>query len=96
MFDFDKMQIIKVFGKTYSIRLSDNHSREDGHLGRSDIKKLEIVICKDMPKEVMEETLLHEIIHQILDQCAIESTEILVSTISTGLYGVLKDNGVVK
>ena len=78
---------LTILGKTYGVvYVRDQISIDSGMMGRSSLKDLEISIASHMPLNNMEETLLHEIIHQIADSCHIELSEQDVSTLSIGLY----------
>lgn len=66
-------------------------------IGNTDTAGQKIYIQSDLPYEVLSETLLHEIMHAIYYNSAIEhmkepSEEVIVSLISIGLFSVLKEN----
>ena len=78
---------ITILGKTYGFEyVRDQVSVDQDMMGRSSLKGLEISISSHMPLDNMEETLLHEIIHQVVDMCHLEISEQDISTISAALY----------
>lgn len=57
---------VKICGIPHKIILREDSFNVDTHFGQIDYVKCEIKINKDLPKEAMEETLAHEILHGIL------------------------------
>ena len=82
---------IKITGKAHKIRTLNLGENSD-NMGRCDMVRQTIELNKLMPNDTLRETLLHEIIHVINENCATEMTENQVATISSNLYGVMKDN----
>ena len=83
---------LKILGKKISIQHFKNRSGSDEAMGRCDTKHNRIYICSDMPKESQEEVLLHEVIHFICDHVAMKLSERDITTLSSLLYVVLKEN----
>ena len=77
-----------ICGLPFEIQEIEPSSRSDMNLGMSDSKQMLITIKKDMPKEMKELTLIHEYIHMVLDNYAMEETnnEQLVQTLASELY----------
>lgn len=83
-----------VLGKKITVKYLSEASSDDPYMGRSDVKRNEITICKDMPIDNQEETLLHEVIHNILDNLGVKQRENLIQQLSVSLYSVFKDNNI--
>jgi hypothetical protein len=83
---------VKVLGINYKISLFDSPGRADGSMGRSDVMMGKITICKDMPQDIQEQTLWHEILHVIDTNVGTKLTEEQVTALSGGLYSVIKEN----
>ena len=83
---------VRILGVNYKISLFDSPGREDGSMGRSDVMMGKITICKDMPQDIQEQTLLHEILHIIDLNVGTKLTEEQVTALSAGLYSVIKEN----
>lgn len=86
---------IKVGGLNYKVKQVSriNKGDVDGHtVGLWEPSENVIYIQKDLPKEVKELYLLHELIHAIFDHCNIEQDEHKVYLLSNALYMVIKDN----
>jgi Zn-dependent peptidase ImmA (M78 family) len=81
---------VKILGKKIKILLIDKKNLQ----GLCDSTKNEISINKNLPTENKEETLLHEIIHNISDNVAIGLTEEQTQALGSCLYSVLKDNDI--
>lgn len=77
-----------ICGLPFEIKEIEPSSRSDMNLGMSDSKSMLITIKKDMPNEMKELTLIHEYIHMVLDNYAMEETnnEQLVQTLASELY----------
>lgn len=57
---------VKICGIPHKIILREDSINVDTHFGQIDYAKCEIKINKDLSREAMEETLVHEILHGIL------------------------------
>lgn len=83
---------ITVDAQKFSVKLTrDAIGGEDGKrsfLGLSDESDNTIVIDGTMPKTRQEEVLLHEIFHL----AAPDLPEFMIAALSTGAYGILKNN----
>lgn len=80
------MNIIKVFGKPYTIECFKDHAANDPAMGYSDIKSGEIKISNGMTEEQKDTTLLHEILHIIAESLAYDLDEKIICGLSEGLY----------
>lgn len=88
---------VRVFGLDYRIvGMSRSVSESLGALGEIDFDRLEIKICEGLADQKEAETLLHEILHGILDATASQETkdgeEALVNRLASGLTSVIRDN----
>lgn len=63
---FKVLDSVKICGIPHKIVLCEDHFDEDLHFGQIDFAKCIIKLNKDLPKEAMDETLTHEILHGIL------------------------------
>ena len=57
---------VKICGIPYEVVFCEDSFDKDLHFGQIDFAKCIIKLNKDLPKEAMEETLTHEILHGIL------------------------------
>jgi len=89
---------LKVAGHEYKIKWDDEYLSNEGYVGLSIHNKLLVFLCKifrgtKLSKSIIEETLLHEILHCVdanyNNHLLSEET---VDRLSAGLYQVLKDN----
>ena len=89
---------IKVAGHEYKIIWDDKYLTNEGYVGLSIHNQLLIYMCKryrgkKLSKTVIEETLLHEILHCVDTMYNNHSLgEETVDRLSEGLYQVLRDN----
>ena len=83
---------ITVLGMKHTITYFESNCRTDDNMGRSDTKMGQITLCKGMPQDIEEQTLLHEIIHVIDGNLSTNMSEKQVTAISAGLYAVIKEN----
>lgn len=87
------MSGIKIDGQTFSVKLTTEPiGGEDGErsfIGQSDEATNTIVIDGTMPESRQEEVLLHEIVHLAVSGLP----EGLVRDLSVGMYGALRENG---
>lgn len=91
---------IKIGAHIYDIVFRDDLDDED--FGTSRQKKLKIFINQEIPQTLQEETLFHEVIHNIYLQNGLSiginetEEEKQVQIISHGIYQFLKDNNLLK
>jgi hypothetical protein len=91
MLDYTK-DSISILGKKYNLEIRDNKSCS-GHIHTSALK---IEINNELVHENKLETLLHEIIHAISISTELDLAERQISTLSTCLYSVFRENGWIK
>jgi hypothetical protein len=77
---------ISVFGMEYKILMFRQRDPTDTAMGRAEIKNGVIRLLSEMPKSIRDETLLHEVVHIVVDHTNVELTEAQVSAISLGLF----------
>jgi hypothetical protein len=83
---------IKFMSQQWQIRDSNPGELPEDTMGLCDPRTNTIIIDRDLPKDVWQQTLAHELVHLIeitLNQCL---TEQQVDTIATGLVHLLKEN----
>jgi hypothetical protein len=61
-------------------------------MGRSCVSNGVIRIKADMPEDIKQSTLLHEVIHMIADMNGIKVSESTVGVLENGLFEVLRSN----
>jgi len=84
---------VKIGGIIYTVRLMDNVSEEDRQVdGYILYDKQEIRIKKGMPEDYTGKVFLHEVLHGVLNFCALEQDEAIVERLANCLHQVLKDN----
>ena len=90
---------IKVSGVWYKIEIAKDTSddmNEAQNRGKVVFGKGIIKILDSYFPESKNRTLLHEIIHILDDDFKLEFPEETIRRLAAGLYGVLKDNGLLK
>lgn len=83
---------IKINGQEIKITESDPAGWSENGMGRWLGKKGEILINDQMPQDIKDSTLLHEIIHALADMSSLEMSEIQVAVLSNGLFETLRSN----
>ena len=71
------------------IEKEDNFTADNSHFGEITYSKAEILINKDLPKEMKKETLCHEIVHGIfvhLGREDLTNDETLVQQLGNAIY----------
>ncbi len=82
---------MKILGKNYEINfIEPNEFSDTSLMGRCDVKLGKIYLNSLMPEDIIQETLLHEVIH-VIDHClGIGLTEQQVTSLSAGLFATFK------
>lgn len=80
---------IKIIGKTYSI---ESVPEMDDDCGACYDSKQLIKISEDIPHELSQDTLLHEVMHAVDFQMHLGMKERQVSAMAAGLMAVFKEN----
>lgn len=77
-----------ICGINYSVEFLEPNSREDTFMGRSDSQRAIITINKEMPEDLQQQCLIHEWLHVVLCNYAMEETnnERLVQTLASELF----------
>ena len=79
-------------------KIKDSFEKDD-YLGRSWYREQRIKINPKLSPELQQQTLLHEVIHLILDDMHYfdeSKNEKLVDCLANGIYGFLKNNKLLK
>jgi len=84
--------VVPVFGTIVRIHFFDSASRDDTAMGRSDSKLGIIHLNRDMPADLQEAVLLHEIGHVVADALGMKWGEADNAALMTGIYAVLSDS----
>jgi hypothetical protein len=86
---------IRLCGQEVVLEVSDPGVWAAGGMGRASIVDGKIALKGALPKSISDATLVHEIIHYILDSNGfrnLSGDEVLVSTFANSLTAFLKDN----
>ena len=92
---------IHFCGFDYKVALTDRLDGGDSW-GRTDTHALTIDIEKNMPAQKQEQTFIHELLHvafrhtQGWEKIATEDEEKLIKAWAMNIYGILKDNKLLK
>lgn len=91
---------IHYAGFDYKVKMVKNLDGEST-LGRTHRDKLEIWIESDVPQSVVEEVFIHELMHiayghTFSDQKGGDEEEKRINAFSLNIYGILKDNDLLK
>lgn len=80
---------IKIIGKVYTVEPVPELDEECGLC--YDVKQL-IKISEELPQELSQDTLLHEVMHAVDYQMHINMKERQISAMASGLIAVFKEN----
>ena len=89
------MEIIKLLEQDFELHIDNAGVWARDYMGRSDIKKGTINLRDDMPKDATASTLLHEVVHLILDTCGAltaSADEHLMNNITIGVLSFIRNN----
>ncbi len=89
------MDAVKILGIPYKIEYVDNIPETIDTVGYFIPKSQKILIKKGLPKELTEQTILHETLHGIflgLGEYELGENEKLVQSLATTLYQLFKEN----
>lgn len=84
---------IKIYNHSIKV-VESNPSDWSNGMGRSNTLKGEILLNKTLPEDMKLNTLLHEVLHFILDihSLKLSDNETAVSLIATGMIDFLRSN----
>jgi len=83
---------IKFMSQNWQIRDSKTDELPEDTLGLCDPKTNTITVDPDLPLDVWQQTLGHELVHLIEMTLNLSLTEQQVDTLATGLIHLLKEN----
>ena len=83
---------VKIGGLTYDVELSNDLQGRQGNWGEIEYKSTTIRLDDRLNKQVMNQTLIHEIMHGMFSEAGIEQDEHKVDVLGKVLYQVLLDN----
>lgn len=87
---------VDISGLNYKVEVTKSGCKDDNYMGRTYEKECLIMVCSDMPKDQMEVTFLHEVIHAVGFAFALELSENQVTALASGLYSTLKKADIIK
>ncbi len=85
-----KGKVLTLFGKPYEVKVVDL----EGHLGLYSRDDLTVTVRSGLKREVLETTLLHEILEAICSELEIKILHEDICRLEIGLYENLRANGV--
>jgi len=88
-------ETMRICGHTVTVITESPKAWSTNGIGRSDTGKAMILLKDDLPDEVRQSTLLHEIIHMIADMNALPGltdSETTVSVLANALFAWMRDN----
>ncbi len=88
--------IVKILGIPYTIEEVENIPNTVDCIGLHIGAEQKIQIKKSLPKEMKEQTILHEIMHAIfwiLGENELSENERVVQSLAMAFYQLVKDNG---
>lgn len=80
---------VNICGIDFTVQEIPSNARDDIFMGRSDILACKISLNADMPEQQKQVTLIHEVLHCILDNHSFakeSNDEVLISTLAAELY----------
>lgn len=80
---------VNICGIDFTVQEIPSNARDDTFMGRSDILACKISLNADMPEQQKQVTLIHEVLHCILDNHSFakeSNDEVLISTLAAELY----------
>lgn len=88
---------VKIMGREYKLIERDTFEPgSSGEMGAACIATGEILIRKDMDEGAKNETLVHEIIELIIKNNELAYDHKDITVLGNCIYGVFKDNGVIR
>ena len=87
---------IKFMGYTFRVIQETEHTEEEERYGLIDYRSQTIQLNKYSTDQRKQETLVHELIHLVLDFLKVELDEDDVGRMGHGLYAILKENGLLR
>lgn len=80
-----KTKTISILGKKYTINFVPPSLITENY-GHADYSSLSIALSEVMEEDLMQEKLIHEVLHMIDTDLSLDLTEEQVSRIAVGLY----------
>lgn len=88
------MSTIDILGYSYTLNLSQGLKEMDGNIGECDLDRHTIAIANDLGREIIDTTLLHEIIEALNYHLELNLTHPQIMALEVGFHQVLCGNGV--
>lgn len=83
---------IRVLGKPYRLEAVPSNGIADGSYGSCEDGKQRICIAADLPPELEQDTVLHELLHAIDYAMQLKLSERQISALASGLMALISDN----
>ena len=87
---------IRFMGYTFRVVQETEHTEDEERYGLIDYRTQTIQLNRNTSDERKQETLVHELIHLVLDFTKVELEEDDVGRLGHGLYAILKENGLLR
>jgi len=89
---------IKIGGIQYTVNIAEHRNADNGDILMGEVTYVDanIYLNEKLQSDVMEQTLIHEIVHVILRHMGrkdLNEDEYFVDALALNLYQVFKDNG---
>ena len=83
---------IKLLSHDVNYKVEDPGLWRHSGMGMASVVDMAVVINKNMPKDAIRSTTLHEIVHIVDGLLQLELTEQQVDGVAIGIHSLLKDN----
>jgi len=87
---------LKIFGHEYEVVVNDEVKTGNSDFGSHWLKYGKIWINSDITQHQQESTLIHEILEAINAHLRLDLDHKQIFALETGLYQIIKDNGLLK
>lgn len=88
------MKQLNILGYRYSLDMSKGMEEMNGNVGFCHFDKAQLDVANDLPDDMRNSTILHEIMEAINYHMEVGMTEAQVKQMEVGLHQVLNDNNV--
>ena len=91
----DCSEFLRICGHTVTVITESPKAWSTNGIGRSDTGRAMILLKDDLPAEVRQSTLLHEIIHMIADMnslTGLTDNETTVAVLANAMFAWMRDN----
>lgn len=83
---------LKIDGEIWQLKIVEQNGLGDDYIGRTSFPTHTITLDGFVNDDRMASTLLHEILHVISGNRGLNLKEVLVESVSMGLFAIIADN----